>query len=182
PSSAGGHRLAVALVFIAAAAALSALVLAGLEARLEVPAWLKRAFAAMLLVAILAGVGGALVHYGSPSTIVRRGYQSFKVPEPAGTQPSERVFDLSGNGRDAEWRVAWRDSRLHPWLGSGAGTYEQNWLKLRDVSGHARDAHNLYLEVLAELGPLGLVLLGVALGAPLVAGLGARHGPLVPAA
>jgi tetratricopeptide (TPR) repeat protein len=133
-------------------------------------------------VVVVGSLAAVFARYGSPVTIVRDGYSAFRVPQPpADLNLNQRLFDLSGNGRDAEWRVAWKDARLHPWLGSGAGTYEQNWLELRDVSGHARDAHNLYLEVLAELGPLGLVLLCVALGVPLVAAAGARHGPLVPA-
>jgi hypothetical protein len=40
-----------------------------------------------------------------------------------------------------------------------------------------RDAHNLYLEMLAELGPLGLTLLLVALSSPLVAAARVRHWP-----
>jgi len=43
-----------------------------------------------------------------------------------------------------------------------------------------RDAHNLYLEVLAETGPIGLLLLILALGTPLVAAFRARSHPLVP--
>ena len=46
----------------------------------------------------------------------------------------------------------------------------------------ARDAHNLYLEVLAELGPVGLALVLIALATPLVA-LGSRdRSPVVAAA
>jgi hypothetical protein len=46
----------------------------------------------------------------------------------------------------------------------------------------ARDAHSLYLETLAELGPLGLLLLLVALGLPLAAAVTARTDPLTPPA
>jgi hypothetical protein len=45
-----------------------------------------------------------------------------------------------------------------------------------------RDTHSLYLEMFAELGPLGLGLLLVALGAPVVAALQGRKRALVPAA
>jgi O-antigen ligase/polysaccharide polymerase Wzy-like membrane protein len=177
-----GHRLAATLVALAAAGALTGLALRALETRVQFAPWVSRAFAAALLVAVIAGLAGVTSRYGSPPTLVRDAYSAFRVPAPAaGADLNARLFDLSGNGRDAEWRAAWKDARLHPWLGSGAGTYEEHWLKLRDVSGHARDAHNLYLEILAELGPLGLLLLGVALGAPFVAGLHARHGALVPA-
>ena len=178
-----GHRLALALVALAAGAALSAALVRSLETRVAIGANARRAFAGALVVATAIGVAGVFVRYGSPATIVRHGYSSFETPEPNGSPNlNERVFDLSGNGRAEEWRVAWKDARLHPWLGSGAGTYEQYWLGLRRVGVHARDAHNLYLETLAELGPLGLVLLVLALGAPLAAAVIARGAPLVPAA
>src|SRR5205085_10550675 len=44
------------------------------------------------------------------------------------------------------------------------------------------DAHSLYLETLAELGPVGLALLAVALAAPLAAAVRARRRTLVPIA
>ena len=53
-----------------------------------------------------------------------------------------------------------------PLLGEGAGSFSRTWLRERPVANEARDAHNLYLETLAELGPIGLVLLLLALAAP----------------
>jgi hypothetical protein len=40
------------------------------------------------------------------------------------------------------------------------------------------DAHSLYVETLAELGPIGLVLLAVALSVPIVAAVRVRDDPL----
>jgi tetratricopeptide (TPR) repeat protein len=80
------------------------------------------------------------------------------------------------------WRAAWHDYEVHPWLGSGAGTYERYWNRHRDIAYAVRDAHSLYLETLAELGPIGLALLVTALGTPLLAALKARHVEAVPAA
>ncbi len=51
------------------------------------------------------------------------------------------------------------DYRAHAALGSGAGTFERWWLADRDVALKVRDAHSLYLETLAELGPFGLAAL-----------------------
>jgi O-antigen ligase len=84
--------------------------------------------------------------------------------------------------REPLWTVAWRSAREHPLLGSGAGTYARTWLRERTSPGAVRDAHNLYLETLAELGPFGSVLLGTVLVVPLVAAVRARGRPLVPAA
>ena len=66
----------------------------------------------------------------------------------------------------------------HHVLGSGAGSYAEYWFLNRRVPATVHDAHNLYLETLAELGPLGLGLLVVALGVPLVALRRARSSPL----
>ena len=85
---------------------------------------------------------------------------------------------LFGANRPRYWHVAWREWTMKPVLGSGAGTFERYWLLYRPVSSFARDAHSLYLETLAELGPVGLVLLLAALGLPLLV-LRGRRDPLL---
>jgi len=77
--------------------------------------------------------------------------------------------------------VAIEDATWHPLLGSGAGSFDDVWALHGTAALNVHDAHSLYLEVLAELGPVGLGLLGVALVAPLIAGVRARRQPLVPA-
>ncbi len=69
-----------------------------------------------------------------------------------------------------------------PILGDGAGSFARAWTRERPVANEARDAHNLYLETLAELGPVGLALLLVALAAPLRALGRAWRDPSAPAA
>ena len=83
--------------------------------------------------------------------------------------------------RPAYWRAAWADARAHPAFGSGAGSFGVVWLERRDVRSATRDAHNLYLESLAELGPVGLAAVLTLLGVPLIAGIAARTQPLMPA-
>jgi O-antigen ligase len=101
---------------------------------------------------------------------------------PAATALREEVLTLSGHDRERYWAAAWQTALDHPLAGSGAGTFERMWLEHRDVNLGVLDAHNLYLEVLAELGPLGLALLAVVCGIPLVAAWRARGQPLAPAA
>jgi O-antigen ligase len=84
--------------------------------------------------------------------------------------------------RRAYWGATLESAADEPLLGSGAGTWERSWLALRDEPFAARDAHSLYLEALAELGPVGLALVLAALAPPLVAAVRARATPLVPAA
>lgn len=89
--------------------------------------------------------------------------------------------DLAGD-RPVIWRVALSEFAEHPLLGSGAGTFEQVWLERRPIADSVQDAHSLVVETLSELGPFGVVLVCLLLGAPLLWGARARARPLVPAA
>jgi hypothetical protein len=125
----------------------------------------------------------AIVRAGGPIDLADRAYSAFNAPPaPAQGDVGRRLFSISGSSRSDYWRVAWHDVEDHPLLGSGAGSYERRWLARRPADLPVRDAHSLYLETLAELGPLGLLLLLGALGAPLVAAVAARAHPLVPPA
>ena len=170
-----GHwLLTTALVLCAAAAAATGVVLASLEQRFDVR------FAALLAAAGLVAAAVVVAATGGPVDLVRAAEHSFTTPTHAGGGPA-RLLTLSGSSRIDYWRVAAEDVGDHPVLGSGAGSYRRYWYRHRPVPQPARDAHSLYLETLAELGPLGLALLVVILGAPLVAGLRARDA-LTPAA
>jgi O-antigen ligase len=79
-----------------------------------------------------------------------------------------RLGSLAGENRPDYWQVAWEDYRAHPVLGSGAGTYGDYWLAHPGNASFTRTAHNLYLQSLAELGPVGLVLVLTAVGLPLL--------------
>jgi len=86
--------------------------------------------------------------------------------------------------RRSYFAVAWHEFSAHPLLGSGAGTFGRYWLESTHYVqyGGALDAHSLYLETLAELGPLGLLLLLAFLLYPLRFAVGNRGVPGVPAA
>ena len=82
----------------------------------------------------------------------------------------DRLTQVGNNGRIFHWRVAldgFEDERL---TGSGAGTYELLWAQRRPSDFSVQDAHSLYLEVLAELGVVGLLALCLAL-VPILAAL-----------
>jgi len=181
-----GHRLAPIVLGLAAIAGCVALALGLAERRLPPLPRARLVYAWALWLAALAATGAIIVSYGSPWRIARHGYREFtRAPVATSAQAvssqslNGRLFTFWGNGRAELWRIAWNDLRGHPWLGSGAGTFEQTWLRERPIRAQARDAHNLYLETLAELGPTGLALLAVAFGTPAVAALRARRRPLV---
>jgi O-antigen ligase len=168
------------LVLLAAAASYS---FAWAERRVHVSPRARRAFALSTVgvaVVILIGVG---VRFGGPPTIVEKGWKAFKAAPVRSSNLNERLLSFSGNGRYDLWRVAWRDAQSHPVLGSGAGSYERYFLQHQPATvSRVRDAHGLYIETLAELGPLGLVLLVVALLVPLAVAVHRRRLPLTGAA
>jgi hypothetical protein len=81
--------------------------------------------------------------------------------------------------RSNYWRAAIADARAHPISGSGAGSFDDYWFAHRDAAANVRDAHSLYLESLAELGPVGLLLVLAVLIPPLAAAAIARADPTV---
>jgi hypothetical protein len=90
-------------------------------------------------------------------------------------------FALAGHERVRYWSVAWHEFTANAVLGSGAGTFVDWWLRLRTVPQSTREAHSLYLQTLAELGPVGLALLLLAFGAALAAAWRVRSERLGPA-
>jgi O-antigen ligase len=86
--------------------------------------------------------------------------------------------------RSSYYHVAWHEYLAHPVLGSGAGTFGRYWLTsgLVGTWGGALDAHSLYVETLAELGPVGLALVAAFLLYPFRRLVASRSVPGVPAA
>jgi O-antigen ligase len=78
------------------------------------------------------------------------------------------------------WAAGLEATARAPMIGSGAGGFERTWLQRRRVRIATRNAHNLYIETLAELGVVGLALLVAACVVPLVAAARVRHHRLVP--
>ena len=158
--------LAALLVVLCALSAVVPLALNAREARYRPSPRTRRAFAVTLVALPVVVVAAVLVRLGGPT----EAYDSFKAaPSPTHGDVSGRVFSLSGSSRAEYWRVAWRVYEDHPALGAGAGTYSRSWLRERTVPQPVQDAHSLYLETLAELGPIGLALLLVALATPFAA-------------
>ncbi|MGE5691363.1 MAG: O-antigen ligase family protein, partial [Pseudomonadota bacterium] len=178
-----GRRVALALVALAVVAAGASVVFTRGARRLDVAPGVRRWYGVGLATLATLSVVLVFVRFGSPPTLVRHAYDAFTTrPEPIRDgNLRTRLFSLSGSGRDEQWRIAWAEAKANPWLGSGAGTYERAWVRDRPVAGVVHDAHSLYLETLAELGPIGLALLLTALGLPVVAAVAARSHPLVPA-
>ncbi len=177
PSSAAaaaqGHAVALVVLICAAAAALVRWTLVLADRRLAVVTISRTARLALRA----GGAGTALLAVLAvfvlldPLGFVERKLEAFveDTASPSTGDARDRLSQVGNNHRLDHWKVAvsaWRDA---PALGHGAGTYQLRWQLRRPDDFTVYDAHSLYLEVLAELGWVGLVLLAVALGAIVVA-------------
>jgi hypothetical protein len=177
-----GHRLALSLLLCLVANAALAVAFRFVERRVEVGRVARTAFGLLVAVAVALALALVFGRYGDPVTLAKRGYTSFTGPPPTlSSNLNQRLLSFSGNGRADLWRLAWDDAKAHPVLGSGAGTYERYFLRHQPPDiGLVRDAHGLYIETLAELGPVGLLLLVGLLLIPLESLRPARVHPLAP--
>lgn len=169
-AQAQGHRLAWQLAVLAAAGALLTALLFPVAGRVRISARLRRPLLGLAVAALVVGAAAGVAHAGGPGALADRLRGSFTAQAPTTEHGLERrLLSVSGNGRADYWRVAVRMVGRDPVLGDGAGAFTARWAQERPAEVEARDAHNLYLETLAELGPVGLLLLAAALAAPLLA-------------
>ena len=174
-----GHSLAWQLLLAAALGALVAALWAMFAGRVAVDHRVRAGYAAVLAAAFVAAVAGVVVHYGGPSGALAHVRHSLEGHGTTGPDVSKRLLTLGSAARIDQWHVALDEWRGHRLLGTGAGTYAQYWMAARSDAGKVLDVHNLYLETLAELGVVGLVLLVGALLVPVAGALRSRHLPLI---
>jgi hypothetical protein len=174
-----GHHLIPILAVLMVAGAAAALLLGILEARVEVPSALRLGWAAGLAAVALVGLGGVWLQEGSPPALFHRAWSQVRA-SPTAIENTDRIFDLSSNGRLNLWQVAWDTFEEHPLHGVGGGTYWQVWVENPLGWFASLEAHNVYAETLSELGIVGLALLMVLLVPPFVGAARARRSPLVP--
>ena len=180
-----GHEVALVVIGAAVVAGIARLALAPLDrriARLRLPQP-GRGVKFGGVAAALAVVIVALAVVGAPGYVSRQ-YDGFVQ----GRQLKDkndlraRLTNPANNGRLDHWNVAldaYRENRVR---GSGAGTYQLLWARDRPTRFTVVDGHSLYVEVLGELGLVGLVLIAAALLTLLVglARRAARHAPRRP--
>jgi hypothetical protein len=166
--SEGKHLVTVVLLCTAGVVLLRAILAVLLDRRLagiEVTPARRRAgrtglaAAAALVLAIALALGG-------PGYVSRQWHAFFHAkPVNSRVDLRNRLTDPSNNGRTEHWSAALDAFDAHPLRGSGAGTYEFTWHRRRHVQVTVQDAHSLYVEVMSELGIVGLLLLvGVVVG------------------
>lgn len=179
----GDEVIWIALAVCAAVAALQVGI--SLAARnLRRPRWLRPsrsealiATAAVVVVAIPVAIAAGL-----PGEASHR-WEVFKSHgEGARAAPSSpaSILDSTSSGRYQFWQSAVDAGESAPWKGIGPGTFEFWWAQHGSYKGFVRTAHSLYLEAFAELGIVGLALIGgfvlLVLGAGAVRSLRAPPG------
>jgi O-antigen ligase len=172
-----GHSLLPVLAVLAAGAALIALVAGLIERSVRIPAFVRYAFATALAVALVGGFAWVWTTHGSPVQLAERGWNAFRGPPSTGVRGNDvstRLFTFSANGRVEYWSVSWDSFEQHPFLGNGAGTFWQLWVRSTKSTGSTTEGHSLYMEILGELGFVGLALLAVGVVAPLLGLLRSR--------
>ena len=81
----------------------------------------------------------------------------------ASSASQTRLLSGAGNRYDY-WRVAWRAWREHPVLGVGAGNYSRSYYQQRATTEDIEQPHSVELQVLSELGVVGVLLLAGFIG------------------
>jgi hypothetical protein len=169
-AAAQGEHVALVVVLCVLGAALTRTLLLPVDRRLGALVISRRvrrsayaALAAMLVSALVVSV--AAFDAGGRAAEVVEGFSSGGSPR---GEFRDRLLDPNNNGRLDQWKVGLAAFRDEPVTGLGAGKFGQRWLVEREYEMKVEDAHSLYIETLAELGLVGLVLLLVAVGGILV--------------
>jgi hypothetical protein len=134
---------------------------------LPLPAWLLAVPPGVVLVGQHSSGAYAALIVGALMYAVRDGRARVALAAVAVAGLLASPFLITGHEREHYWGVAAREASAHPVLGSGAGTFVNWWVRERPVPLQTEEAHSLYVETLAELGPLGLGVVLVALAVPL---------------
>jgi putative inorganic carbon (hco3(-)) transporter len=106
----------------------------------------------------LTGLAGALCMAG----------YYLSVASPAARARITTISSSSSSGRNDIWTVAWRMVQAHPFNGVGVGNFTKSSVDYllqpgaipssRYIVDIPEVAHNIYLQILAELGVIGLLL------------------------
>ncbi len=171
PAVAQGHSLALVVVLCVGAAALLRALLLRFDDRLAArpPTKASARTRAGVVAGVVIGIVVIAVALGAPSWINRE-YENFVNGDIVGhtLNPRARLTSSGNNGRIPQWDVALDAFDEKPLIGKGAGTYQLLWAQKRPYLFTVIDAHSLYIQVLGELGLVGIVLIGGALIAILI--------------
>ncbi len=155
------HSMLVITVVVVVAAALLQTGVAILGRRRARPRWsqVSRTTARGVGIVIAALIVAGMVAFfatGAAHSL----WEEFKQPNvPTSGSTYFRLLSVAGSHRYQYWQVALRAFRSSPWHGIGPGTFQFYWAQHQKLGEYVLNAHSLWIETLAELGIIGLVLL-----------------------
>jgi hypothetical protein len=138
----------------------------------------NRAVAVGMIAFVATSAVAFVIAVGDPIDWIDQRAEEFRTQgTPSGEGQSSRFALNFGTERDELWEVAIDQFSDSPISGDGAGGFHYTYLRERppDALLVANDAHSVELEVLGELGLVGLALLALTLGAAVFGALRARR-------
>jgi O-antigen ligase/polysaccharide polymerase Wzy-like membrane protein len=165
-----GHEMLLAILLVVAGVGALRLAADRPLARLAVPRPLTVAAGAAVAIAAIAAIAAA-----DPAARLDEFKHPPDAPAPARGFVTRHLASAEGSGRYQFWESGLDAFASQPVRGVGAGGYESWWAEHGSIAYHIRDAHSLFVEVLAELGILGLLALLCFLGAAAAGGIAARR-------
>lgn len=170
------RQAAEAVLWAGIAGCVAGLAYALVDRALSIPAVLLRAARVAAITAVAAAVVATTIVFldrvDDPAAFVDERWEAFKQ-EPAKDE-GESHFQNPGSNRYDFWRVALEEFRADPIAGDGARAYGTAYLRDGHTSETPVRSHSLPLDVLAENGLPGLLLLTLGLGAALLPAVLAR--------
>jgi hypothetical protein len=160
-----GRWLALATVLCVLAAAAARYAADGWLGRVRLP----RKVARRVLAAVVV-LGLIVLAFSHPIDRLREFSNSNDIASASSATGGGHIGSFSGTGRSQFWGQAIDAFGSDPVIGIGAGNYELWWNQHHPIDVITIDAHSLYLQTLAELGILGILLLLGFLGTTLYAG------------
>ncbi len=164
---ASGENVAVVVAVCMLGAALVRALLLPLDgalAKLRLPERARwPAIAAAGAVAVTVALAG-VVATDAPDVVSTKVGEFTDRDQSSPERGESRLLSARPEERFEMWEVGLDAFREEPLRGTGAGTFEERWNRDRPVASHVVNAHSLYVEVLGELGIVGLAALLIVLG------------------
>ena len=166
---------ALTLLVLTAAGAVAGLVSAAVDRRVRFSRRASRVAGAVAVLAVAGGLTVAAVAFfvavDHPRGLLEEKWEAFQTQAEAHPEEREGSSHLVnvGSGRYDFWRVALHEFSGAPVAGIGGRGFGVAYLDDARTDEQPTRSHSLVLDVLSETGIVGLALLVVGLGIPLVA-------------